>query len=133
METNYKNPTDALHTPFNLVYKTPKHCMPYIMQDPEWLTPFQLYMSGFDEGRANWMDFFPVEEKLGQGAHTDGVMFVDVGGGFGHEALALRKRFPALPGRFIDQDLPQTVDGLHLEGIEAMAHNFLEPQPIKGM
>ena len=102
------------------------------MEHHAWKDPFQLYMSGFDEGRANWMDFFPVEEKLGNGAHTNGILFVDVGGGIGHEAIALKNRFPKLPGKFVLQDLPQTVEDLHLEGVEAMKHDFLKPQTIKG-
>ncbi|MCJ1321544.1 hypothetical protein MMC15_006889 [Xylographa vitiligo] len=131
-ETNYQNPTDPSHTAFNLVYRTAKPCFQYIMEHHAWKDPFQLYMSGFDEGRANWMDFFPVEEKLGNGAHTDGILFVDVGGGIGHEAIALKNGFPKLPGKFVLQDLPQTVEDLHLEGVEAMAHDFLKPQTIKG-
>jgi len=102
------------------------------MDDHEWKDPFQLYMSGFHEGRANWMDFYPVEENLCTGARPDAVMFVDIGGGMGHEAVALKQRFPKLPGKFILQDLPQTVKGLHLEGVETMAHDFLKTQTIKG-
>ncbi|KAL9120610.1 MAG: hypothetical protein Q9187_002836 [Circinaria calcarea] len=91
-------------------------------------------MSGFNEGRANWMDFFLVEEKLGKGVcrDEDAILFVDVGGGFGHQAVALRKRFPNLPGRFVLQDLPSAVAGLQLEGVEATVHDFLRPQPLKG-
>ena len=80
------------------------------------------------------MDFFPVEEKLGEGArdHEDAIMFVYIGGGLGHEAVALRKRFPKLPGRFVLQDLPQAVADLRLDGVEATVHDFLTPQPLKG-
>ncbi|MCJ1378681.1 hypothetical protein MMC17_001780 [Xylographa soralifera] len=131
-ETNYQNPTDPSHTAFHLVYRTAKPCFQYVMENQAWKDPFELYMSGFDEGRANWMDFFPVEEKLCNGARTNGILFVDVGGGIGHEAIALKMRFPKLPGKFILQDLPQTVKDLHLEGVEAMAHDFFKPQTIKG-
>ena len=88
----------------------------------------------FDEGRASWMDFYSVEEKLGDGAseHEDAVLFVDVGGGMGHEASAVRKRFPKLPGRYVLQDLPAVVSEVHIDGVEVMAHNFFERQPIKG-
>ena len=60
-------------------------------------------------------------------------MFVDVGGGYGHEAAALKKHYPNLPGRFVVQDLPQIVSEIKLEdGVEAMAHDFFTPQPQKG-
>ena len=102
------------------------------MEHHAWKDPFNLSMSGFDEGRASWMDIFPVEQKLSNGVDNNGILFVDVGGGLGHEALALKKRFPKLPGKLILQDLPQTVQDLQLEGVEVMAHDFLTPQTVKG-
>ncbi len=92
-------------------------------------------MTGFGEGRTSWMDIFPVKEILGTDARDDqaAVMFVDVGGGMGHEAVALKKRFPDLPGRFVVQDLPQVVSRQNLDAeVEFMAHDFLTPQPLKG-
>ena len=108
--------------------------MLFIDKHPEWKDAFQLYMSGFNEGRASWLDFYPVEKNLGAGARPDkdAIMFVDVGGGFGQEAVALKKRHPNLPGRFVVQDLPYAIAGLKLDGIEAMVHDFFQPQPIKG-
>lgn len=80
------------------------------------------------------MDFFPVEKNLGEGARegSEAVMFVDVGGGMRHEASALHKRFPKLPGRYVLQDLPAVVSQVQTDGVDVMAHNFFEPQPIKG-
>ena len=102
--------------------------------NPQFSGSFQRYMSAFDEGRANWMDFYPVQERIGHGAREDkdAVLFVDIGGGMGHEAAALHKQFPELPGRYILQDLPAVVSGNQTKGVAAMAHDFLEPQPIKG-
>ena len=80
------------------------------------------------------MDFFPVEEKLGNGVREDkdAVLFVDVGGGMGHEVSALRKRFPKLPGRCALQDLPAVVSQVSIEGIEVIAHSFFDRQPLEG-
>ena len=52
-------------------------------------------MKAFDEGRASWMDFYLIERQLGDGSLQDrqAVMFVDIGGGMGHEAIAVHKRF----------------------------------------
>lgn len=90
-------------------------------------------MSGFDKGRIVWTDFFPAEEGIGKGARRDpeAIMFVDIGGGMGHEGLALKKRYPNLPGRFVNQDLPQIVSDQKLHGIESIAHDFFTPQPLK--
>ena len=58
------------------------------------------YMKTFNEGHKDWIDFYPVEERLGKGASTESnaVMIVDVGGGAGQQALALKGKFPILPG-----------------------------------
>ena len=91
-------------------------------------------MKAFDEGRASWMDFYPIERQLGDGSLQDrqAVMFVDIGGGMGHEAIAVHKRFSNLPGRFVLQDLPAVVTQVDLDGVEVMAHDFFEPQPLRG-
>ena len=92
-------------------------------------------MTGQRDGRAYWLDFFPFEEQIAKDfKEGDGaVMFVDVGGARGHETEAIKKKFPTLPGRFVLQDLPDTVkQALPVPGMEAVAHDFFTPQPIKG-
>ena len=91
-------------------------------------------MTGFDEGKTNWPDFFPVEEEIGKGARQDpeAIIFVDIRGGMGRESLALKKRYPSLPGRFVNQDLPQIVSDQRLDGVESMAYSLFTPQPLKG-
>ena len=92
-------------------------------------------MAGQREGRANWLDFFPFEEhilKVFKGGE-DSVMLVDVGGTRGHEIQAIKERHPSLPGRLILQDLPDTVaQALPVQGMQSMAHDFFNPQPVKG-
>ena len=124
-----------MDTAFHVAHHTTDHFMKFLAAKPDFRKAFQLYMTGFDEGRGSWMDFFPVKENLGKGARDDeaAIMFVDVGGGMGHEAVALKKRFPDLPGRFVVQDLPQVVAGLNLDAeIESMAHDFFTVQPLQG-
>lgn len=110
--------------------------MGFLATKPDSQKAFQLFMdSGYTKGRSSWMDTFPVKETLGTDAR-DGpaaIMFVDIGGGMGQEAVALKKRFPDLPGRFVVQDLPQIVSKHILnDGIESMAHDFFTPQPVEG-
>lgn len=91
-------------------------------------------MSIFNEGRSSWTDYYPVQEQIGKGARLDPrlVLFVDVGGGLEQEGLALRKRYPDLPGRFMIQDLPQIVSGQKADGVQFMAHDIFAVQPVKG-
>ena len=120
---------------FHVAHHTTDHFMKFLATKPNFQKALQLYMTGFSEGRSSWMDIFPVKEKLGTDARDDqaAIMFVDIGGGMGHEAVALKKRFPDLPGRFVVQDLPEMVSGQNLDAeIEFMAHDFFTPQPLKG-
>jgi len=61
------------------------------------------------------------------------VVYVDVGGGIGHQCKALRDKYPNLKGRVIVQDLGMTIHGKQeFSGVEGMAHDFFHDQPIKG-
>lgn len=88
---------------------------------PPEMTPAYPFAAGFD------------------GIKTDpeAVTFVDVGGGRGQAIKSVKKAYPGVPGRFIVQDLPFTIEKLdqselQKEGFEAMPHDFFKPQPVKG-
>lgn len=81
-----------------------------------------------------WVDRYPVEERLGPLTTTtaDKAVIVDVGGGFGQQAVLFRKTFPHLRGRVIVQDTSNTLAFVKpIEGIEFVQHDFFQPQPIK--
>lgn len=82
----------------------------------------------------DWLSVFPVEEEVGSWvAEHEKALFVDVAGGFGHQCMGFKEKYPQIPGRLILQDLPQTLAHMQpIEGVEIMAQNFYEPQPIKG-
>ena len=92
-------------------------------------------MSTFSQGRKEWFEFYPVEERLASGADAspDAVAMVDVGGGFGHQAIRLKEKFPNFPGRFVVQDLAHALPADPPKEVEFQAHDFTEPQPIKSM
>ena len=124
-----------MDTAFHIAHHTTDHFIRFLATKPDIQRSFQTYMTGFNEGRSRWMDIFPVKEQLGTDTGDDqaAIMFVDIGGGMGHEAVALRKRFPELPGRFVVQDLPPVISGQSLDAeVEFMAHDFFTPQPLKG-
>jgi demethylsterigmatocystin 6-O-methyltransferase len=80
---------------------------------------------------------FPFEAELGDFAGPR--VPVDVGGGFGHQCVALQARYPELRGRLVLQDLPQALEHLppplaaQLGGVvEQMAHDVFQEQPVRG-
>ena len=137
----YRMPTEAEDTPMHRAHnKPPGTSIWEMISTTSHAAAASTYIANFNEGHKDWLDFYPVEERLGKGADggadggADAVMMVDVGGGPGHQALNLKKRFPQLPGRYIVQDLPHTFpkDAERDPGIEYMHHDFTTVQPVKG-
>ena len=138
-ETKYQNPTDHLNCAFQSAFGVKTGYFPWVTapEQSRYLEKFNLWMIGQREGRASWLDIFPINEQLGSefSGKTDSVMLVDVGGGLGHEVEALQTKYPDLPGRLILQDLAETLQQVDKTQVrfEVMAHDFFTPQPIRGM
>ncbi len=81
-----------------------------------------------------WLDVYPLKNKVRAFNLTaDTPLFVDLGGGLGHQCIALRERFPELSGRVILQEIPATLPhAIAHDKVEHMAQDFFEPQAIKG-
>lgn len=115
--------------------RTDIHGFEWLSKHPKIFNDFNIFMSAQREGRAHWLDFYPYEQKLSAEARDNehDVLFVDVGGALGSEIKELRKRYPALKGRMILQDLQQTIDHVSADpGMEATVHDFFTPQPVTG-
>jgi demethylsterigmatocystin 6-O-methyltransferase len=131
-ETKYADPKDAAHTALQKGWKTDLPGFLWIQTLPEKMTVFQEYLVHNRAGMPTFLDVYPVEEKA-TGANPDRPLFVDVGGGFGTQAVAFRDRHPNLPGKVIVEDLPQAIGNvLKHPGVEAVEHNFFEAQVVKG-
>lgn len=105
-------------------------------ENPATLRCFDLYMAGRRVGKASWLDYYPIHERLMEGTKTENAIFmVDIGGGHGHDLKSLRDKYghEGLPGRLILQDLAAETPNDTSAIFESMHHNFFEPQPIKGM
>lgn len=103
-------------------------------------------MEGCQQGQAFWADpnFYPVEQRLLQGFPAKEtqvplpserpVLLVDVGGSMGHDLKRFIEVHPTAPGRFILQDLPQVIEKVAIQDmrIEAVPHDFHNPQPVRG-
>lgn len=97
---------------------------------PQKQEAFNTLMTVSRAGRGDdWFEFYPVEEKLSVQSSEE-ILLVDIGGGVGHDLIALKDRFPNLRGKLVLEDLPATVAGASLpDGIEAVGHSFFDPQP----
>ena len=102
------------------------------------MAAFQAYLYGQREERPTWVDegFYPVQERLVHGLVLDGdhSALVDVGGGAGFCLEEFRAKVPQWKGQLVLQEqeaVVKQISGLDPR-IKVMAHNFFEPQPVRG-
>lgn len=107
----------------------------YLRGRPELLGAFQQLMA-LDRGGGDWVGCVDFDEEGGvEEGKEEGerVVFVDVGGNVGHQARRLVERHPRLAGRVVVEDLPETVGAAAAaKGVRFLAHDFFNPQPVKG-
>ena len=124
--------------PSPLQYATGWNFWDYFDNNPDQRKYFDDYMATRRVGLASWFETFPINDVLIPQAkkEEDAVLFVDVGGNWGHEAAALKKAYPHAPGRVILQDLPAMVQKVleeePPEGVECIPYDFFTEQPVKG-
>lgn len=132
-KTGYKNPTNGMDCPWQLGYKTDQHAFDYVESHPEHFQLFMMWLATNREGLPLWYDIFPFDQVCAQNTTSETVLFVDVGSAFGHQTIALREKFPNLPGRYIIQDREPVIAAAQPpQGIEAVVYDFFTPQPVKG-
>ncbi|KAL8929576.1 MAG: hypothetical protein Q9208_001245 [Pyrenodesmia sp. 3 TL-2023] len=134
-QTSYQNPTDSHNTVHQLTWNTPLDLFDWMKEHPEHYAVLNKFMAAHRMAKTG-VQVFPFEDKVPSLFKTespDSLLFVDVGGGRGQMCRAFRAKYPDLPGRVIYQDLPLTIaDAPSGAGTEAMAHDFFNPQPIRG-
>ena len=132
-ERGYQNPGDAYDGVFQYAHNTKQHRFDWTASRPRDQKAFNVLMTMARRNEsARWFDYFPVDEKL-RVEDASGVAIVDIGGGVGHDLIALQKAHPALQGKFVLEDLSVVVSSVKElpQGIEALAHDMFTPQPVK--
>lgn len=131
-ENHYQNPSDNTKTPFQKAWNTELPAFLFFEQQPELAGYFGAFMAVQRGEMPGWLTVYPIEEET-RGWDPEEPVFVDMGGGFGHQCLDLTTKYPTLPGRVILQDLPHTVDkAVPMKGVELTVHDFFTPQTVKG-
>lgn len=138
-QRGFKNPDSGVDGPFQYAFNCKgSHYFEYFQKfDPEMGRRFASMMQVWSEGRPRWFqdDYYPVKERLIQGAEDGDVFLVDIGGGTGHDVEGLRQAFQAeLPGTLVLQDRPEIIEIAQIgPGVDKMSHDFMIEQPVKGM
>jgi len=132
-DTKYANPSDVLHSPFQIAHKTELPAFVWALSQPKMMQDFQMWMIAVYGGRqTSWLDAFDIAKHV-SGAGPDDVIFVDVAGGVGHQCGLLKAKLPEVKGRVILQDLPMVVpQAIPTPGVEAQGIDMWQGQPVKG-
>lgn len=133
----YKLPENSRSGPLQSAYATDKGAY-QVWDEMGLIDNFDIFMKGHfaPPNRLSWLDWFRIQDVLdGFDASKSGYMFVDVGGGKGHEGERMLQRYStAEAGKFVLQDLSFVLAGIEEldPRIERIEHDFNKPQPIKG-
>lgn len=131
-DTGYVNPTDVLHSPFQIAHKTDKPSYAWAMGQPKLMEDFNLWMAEQHQGQRTWLDVFDFAGHV-DGSSAETLVFVDVGGGIGQQCALIKTVFPHLPGRVVLQDQPFVLPhAIPTDGVEKLSFDFWTEQPLKG-
>ena len=102
-------PSDPSKAPFVNVYG--KKYFDHLKDNPARGSNFNVFMEGQREGKKNWLDIYPLQDRLAPGLEKDerAVLMVDIGGGVGHDLRDFGNRRGSMPGRLVLQDLPAVI------------------------
>jgi demethylsterigmatocystin 6-O-methyltransferase len=131
-ETKYANPSNMVQTPFQKAFKTNLPRFVWMRSQPDLSANFGLWMTAVHDRQMTWLNVLNFKE-LAQGSTRETPVFVDIGGGIGHQCALLKSKVPDLVGRVILQDSPRVIEhALPTPGVENTAFDFWGEQPIKG-
>lgn len=109
----------------------------WMKENPEQRKNFDKYMAGRRKEMPRWFEIFPITERFSAELRSgpQDILIVDIGASHGHDLVRFREQHKDLPGRYILQDLPETIESIPnpLPGIEPMTHDFFAPQPVIGI
>lgn len=130
---NYQMITSNKDLPFHVALKTDLTPFEWMKQHPEQMKGLGHAMA--IQRSSFWGESYPIEKEVGDfSAEEASALLVDIGGGFGQQAQAFQKEFPALEGRgrVVVQDIPETLSKApKVDGMEFMVQDFFQPQQIK--
>ena len=130
-ETGYADVADNTKNPWTKAWNTHLPVFQWLPTKPEFLTDFNSMMGAWEQNSSSWLDAYPLRQ-VSKDMLREQPLFVDVGGGLGHQAIRLVERYPELVGSVVVQDVLPTMATLQHEKIKFMQHDFFDGQPIQG-
>jgi demethylsterigmatocystin 6-O-methyltransferase len=135
-EKKYQDIIDAADCPLQKAHATDLPAFLWVQTRPENFKHFNNFMTVQHMGLNSWLDLYPYQEKVKSLHSPDQPLFVDVGGGLGHQSVAFREAVGDIPNKIVLQDLdPVLAHAIKHPGVEIVPQDFYQPQPevTKGM
>ncbi|KAI4592694.1 hypothetical protein KJ359_010596 [Pestalotiopsis sp. 9143b] len=132
-EYGYHCPTNPRDGLMQYAFQTKLTTFELFTSMPEVFKDFNTFMGNTMGARGYWVDWYPLQDRLLDGADPNSALLVDVGGGKGHDLQAFHDKFPK-DGPLILQDLENVIDSLTglSSSVQPMAYDFFTEQPVKG-
>ncbi|GAB1212356.1 hypothetical protein ATERTT37_001494 [Aspergillus terreus] len=129
--THYANPTDATKVALQDAFDIDGDVWAFFKAFPKYGAMFDWHMQMQRAALTDWARIATMMKERGA-ARDDEVVFVDIGGGNGHECLRLQAAYPELTGKLVLQDLPEVIARApEIPGVENMACDIFKPQPVQ--
>jgi demethylsterigmatocystin 6-O-methyltransferase len=130
-DNKYNDITSNRNLPFQRAMITDLTPFDWMKQHPEYMMALGHTMA--IQREAHWVDSYPITAAIGEyEAAADNALLVDIGGGFGQQALAFKNKIADTKGRIVVQDVRATLNSApKVEGLEFQEHDFFKEQPIK--
>jgi len=132
-DTKYANPSDVLHSAFQIGHQTDLPAFVWALSQQKLTEDFQLWMEAvYGDRPISWLDAYDLSKHC-EGSGPDDVVFVDVAGGIGHQCALLKTKLPELKGRVILEDLAVVIpQAIPTPGVEKIEFDMWQGQPVKG-
>ena len=128
-EAGYQCPTEPKDGAVQYAFQTKLPFFEFVGSVPAYQKDFNLFMGSTLGVRKYWPEWFPVQERLINGASKDKPLVLDVGGGKGHDLQAFAKSFPGWKLVLLDlEHVVATAEG----PFEKVPYDFFTAQPICG-
>ena len=132
-EQNYRGEASDDNCPLLKGWNTTLPSYIWYHTKPELFAHFNTYMAGQrSQELSSWLDTYPYK-KIVENLSPEQPLFVDVGGGIGHQSIEFREKLPDVPNKVVLQDIPAALDhAIKHPGVESVVQDFNQPQQTKG-
>ncbi|KAI1110418.1 hypothetical protein F5Y14DRAFT_362445 [Nemania sp. NC0429] len=113
--TGHCNPTNPCHTAFHDAWNTTQEPFAWFGENADYHKYFNDYMALRQGLKQTWLEAYPIHEVLDTtGDYSDRAVFVNTGGGIGHQCAQFKAAYPNTRGRsvseYVQRDRPKLLD-----------------------